>query len=404
MTKHYTKQAFATAIVRAVSGLNPRIVADPCCGNGALLAAAGDRWPDAQLEGVDRLAGACRQTALNPRIARVSTTVGDALHTHSSEVYSRADLILCNPPFCGDAAGPFDDRVDIRFLRMALEHLQPSATLAFVLPASLASNPKFLNFRRALLARITIVRALQLPPTAFMNTEAHTVVLIIRQGENRQPTAFVQIGASGEIAESLTRRIDPSSCRLDPHFYHAGARVPKICMTTAPLKNFVERVRRGYSLAQLCGSDCKALPFLRISSIRRLNQSLPTQYVTHSQANVPAGSILVARVGRHAGILSALYEYSTPSIASDAVLIVEAGQNLRGFVAAVLQTNFVISQLLALRRGMAASLINRDEFLSIRIPVLQPRLVTRINNRYLALPTKRTDIVKALDEVMHGPR
>src|SRR5438552_800720 len=91
---YYTPARVVEAALDALPAPAGGRVVDLACGDGAWLVAAGERWPDAQLEGIDVDAAAL--AAAERRLAgRAILREGDGLRL----AVAPADLIVGNPPW-----------------------------------------------------------------------------------------------------------------------------------------------------------------------------------------------------------------------------------------------------------------------------------------------------------------
>ncbi|HEY0879976.1 MAG TPA: N-6 DNA methylase, partial [Archangium sp.] len=99
----FTPRALVERVLEAVAPLVPKgplRIIDPACGAGAFLAVAAERWPRAELIGVELnelSAQQCRE-----RVPRARVKVGDALMGALPERSGNAfELWIGNPPYNG---------------------------------------------------------------------------------------------------------------------------------------------------------------------------------------------------------------------------------------------------------------------------------------------------------------
>jgi hypothetical protein len=107
----------------------------------------------------------------------------------------------------------------------------------------------------------------------------------------------------------------------------------------------------------------------------------------------------MARVGRRAGELNVLYDHDTAAVASDAVFIISCADANAGYIAAMLQTEFVISHLRRLRRGSTVEMISLRDLCSVPLPVLDTVHHAQINEASLgraADPSRLTLEIESL--------
>jgi predicted RNA methylase len=394
--KHYTKTRFAAAIVRFVTTRHRRVL-DPCCGSGALLSAASQRWPRADIAGIDTSRVACAK-ARDIGMAQVETA--DALCTSWTMANGRPDLILCNPPFAGERHGKIDARLDIRFFRKASRELARRGTLVFVLPYSIAANPSFLSFRADILKQYTLETAIQLPSNAFEATDATAVAVVLRAHRKPMRPRFVELSSSGDVRAEVCVPMG-ASLRFDPQYYIRRALIRRPHIPTRELGSFLRQLKRGRYLPVAARQKRRsAIPIVGLSYVRG-EKSVQYCKTRATSANVCGGELLIARVGRRAGRdIRHVAKSDAPLLANDCVYVATPKDGMTGYLAVALHTNYVQAQLFALRRGISAALISRLELLRVRIPVLTERTMSRLNEIWLDSPLKRARLIRAMNYIL----
>jgi len=130
---YYTPARVVEAALDALGPPAGARVVDLACGDGAWLVAAGARWPDATLEGID-VDGEALRSADRRLSSRAVLRQGDGLEL----AVAPADLIVGNPPW-GIGRGHHVRRgveSASRFVERALALLRPGGRLCLVLPAA----------------------------------------------------------------------------------------------------------------------------------------------------------------------------------------------------------------------------------------------------------------------------
>ena len=200
-----------------LEGSRGALVLDPAAGAGALLRAAGERLPRAELGGADAdpdaalLARAVVRHALG-REARVLW--GDALATDElaralpegtlappaelARAFPPADAVIGNPPFVATYArgavalgearrellarrfpgvGSGEANGFLHFLELALELVAPGGRIGLVLPDTLLVNERYERARRELLARTRDLEARVLDWPVFGSASVRTALV-----------------------------------------------------------------------------------------------------------------------------------------------------------------------------------------------------------------------------------
>ncbi len=372
--KHYTKTVFACALVRWVP-TEPASVLDPAAGEGALLLAARSRWPEARLFGFDISRSAIRRASANlpgATLTRADATISPWT-TKSHEAHS---LVLCNPPFRGESLQSVAQRLDLRFLDLALNAVEPGGYVLFVLPASVAAYPSFSEVRRSWIKRSQIIAAVSLPENAFENTEANAVALLMRPGmpDRRRLVTFAALARNGRVVQRVRAPLSRRSWRLDPSFYIRQRWIPKVRCETRPLYDVLKDVRRGTFVSRperrrqgpglrfIHSTDLSA-GWISDGSLAFVNSG--------TKANIDRGCVLLSRVGEGLWQKSALYIATDEAVGSDCVYIMRAASQWESrYLATVLTTRFVQASIRQLVRGITAPLLNKRELLELRIPWL----------------------------------
>lgn len=196
----FTPPALAAEILAAVPG-RPARVLDPACGDGNFLAAARDRWPDAELVGYEEDAVAAARA--RERLPGARIEVADAL---TLPVEPAFDLVAGNPPYAaafrdgGDRArvraehrtvrGSYD--LAVPFIERAVGWLRPGGWLAMVVTNKILVKDYAALLRDWLLASLAIEEVWDLAASpAFPGAAIDVAVLIGRRAAREGPTRVV---------------------------------------------------------------------------------------------------------------------------------------------------------------------------------------------------------------------
>jgi len=154
----YTPAAVARALAEAAAG-TPGLVADFTAGEGALLAAARDRWPEARLAAVD-VDGAAVE-GLKERFPDADCREADFLLAAAelAPLVGAVDLVLLNPPFSCRGSTRHPAVVSgaaltcsraMAFVARSLTYLAPGGELLCILPSSCLMSDKDAAVRAAI--------------------------------------------------------------------------------------------------------------------------------------------------------------------------------------------------------------------------------------------------------------
>lgn len=229
----WVQQVLAEA-ARHLDPTRPLSVIDPACGAGAFLAEAKERFPAAELFGLELTAQVARYC--KRRLPRANVLTGDAFGTGFPRLCARIpkgtfELWVGNPPFNGKSAVlkrpdayrrlrallPEHHRLprgqSLRddfafFLLLAAERLSSHpGLLAFVTPSTLLDSFLYGPLREYLLARLKLAAVFDLGAGVFADARVKVCVTFWHS----QPRA-----APGQRARYLLRKGDPAKPLLVP--------------------------------------------------------------------------------------------------------------------------------------------------------------------------------------------
>lgn len=209
---YYTPFPIALRLAIYARSKNVRRILDPACGDGSLLLAASQRWPDAELIAND-ISFKARANARS-RLSLASTSSLDILRVAADAGFTarmrrqwNADLILLNPPFSARSTHRYPVAVGIELRAMvsqaasfvlgAAQLLRPGAEMIAVMPASFLSSSRD-QIARNLLERLGDVEIVErLPRKAFRGCRAASVIL--RFARQRAAASRFYAPPTGEI-------------------------------------------------------------------------------------------------------------------------------------------------------------------------------------------------------------
>jgi hypothetical protein len=242
--QHFTPPPAARWLVRALlQGWRAptdraALAVDPACGDGALLRALGEVWPDNNppaLLGVERdPAAAARCAAALPQ-ARVLTADALARAGAAPLADASADLVLLNPPYLGEkgrkdlftataALGPrWAQRTVARmdylyyFLHLGLDLLRPGGRMVALTTAYWPAATSAATLRRDLAARARLLTWVSFEGAPLFPDAPgqHNLALLLEKSESSPDTraasrVILRCGARGEVEE---RSLGPAAAQ-----------------------------------------------------------------------------------------------------------------------------------------------------------------------------------------------
>lgn len=201
MDEIYTPSSLAKLMVDSSSLRKPKLVADFAAGDGALLLAARDRWPEAALFGSDiKQATTLR---LRRRIRGCAVATHDFMDKPLNQrgkgsLIGKCDVVLLNPPF--SCRGSSRHRVTFMgaslagskalvFVARALPYLRKGGEIVAILPASVLTSERDSALMAAIRDKFAVSQVGELHRAAF---EAHAVSVTVMKFRRRSVRAEAQ--------------------------------------------------------------------------------------------------------------------------------------------------------------------------------------------------------------------
>jgi type I restriction enzyme M protein len=332
--RYYTKTDIGGLLIEQMVGLSPNRVLDLGAGAGSLSRAALKQWADVELLTVDVDANA------RSYLKNLLKASGGLKHNHiqadalSSKlpklISAKADYIdaaVCNPPFItpkwrkgfaqiledagfsGCLPVLSDVNAALLFLAQNLRLLSARATLGIILPDSLVSATKYRLFRKELLQRYMVHKAIRLPRHSFQSTDAQAYIVVISKGSaTNQRIPLQKFDADHDVSSELLVNMNDAIDRLDFDYHaHRLQWLPQKTMQVS-LRSIVEDIKRGsFSSAE---ARLARFPVLHTTDIahssigtwcnlERFGHQLNQYGIERNVICAEPGDILVARVGRN---------------------------------------------------------------------------------------------------------
>lgn len=197
--QHFSPPELADRVASLVE-CDPGTVFDPAMGEGALLKAIGQRWPEAHLLGADLDASVVNRARSENTLWTVSQ--GDALNPRSRRTSSAwrtvraegVDYVVMNPPFSFRGfGGPTLDLEGVvhrptpamAFLISALVEARPRRGAIAILPQGTLKGERDRALQEWLTRAWTLEVVEELPRGTFPGVSASTVLVRVRPGDSR---------------------------------------------------------------------------------------------------------------------------------------------------------------------------------------------------------------------------
>ena len=231
-------------------------VMDLGAGQGELLAAAYQRWPSAQLLGVD--IDKRNVATMRHRLPGIKCLTADALRFDLPKRLgmdeNSADIAVANPPYGALESGAqvikvlqqagLDDVVsekrisrELVFLAQNLRLLRTGGSLVVVVPQGLGTAPHLAELRVALMERHGLYKVVELPAKTFSGTEARTLALFMTKGATSHVVECVPAsGAShhldgSQIRERIDAKFHQRTLKLSTNLLEIGAEIVRGSLT-----------------------------------------------------------------------------------------------------------------------------------------------------------------------------
>ncbi|KAJ8139126.1 hypothetical protein OY671_007661, partial [Metschnikowia pulcherrima] len=252
----YTPPELAQFSAGATSSASPASIADFAAGDGALLRAAAERWPDARLFGSDIDEAAV--LSVGASIARCDAKVHDLLADGNDSALGNQtfNLILLNPPFSCRGNTRFQAAVAGKiysaskasaFVARALKYLSVNGELIAILPASVLVSERDAELIAAIRAWGSVEQIGDVRKNAFRSHSVTVTVLRISRSSRKHKSA----GEKPSLVSLRPYAVEMSRGSLSVHDYVETKTGPRFIHTTdmregrlAPTKRKASATRR----------------------------------------------------------------------------------------------------------------------------------------------------------------
>jgi hypothetical protein len=171
-------------------------VIDISCGQGSLLKAARERYPNAKLLGVD-----IRDHDFYKTLCDCVFYHGDGI-AYARQCKRRFDLILSNPPFGQTDKRNYESgliqeldrkRLECQMLNANLSLMHEESWLIVILPSTFVTGSSYRSIRKAIANRFQVHSIILLPEDTFGKRRIRTYAVILSGHFNAKPTELYRV-------------------------------------------------------------------------------------------------------------------------------------------------------------------------------------------------------------------
>lgn len=229
--QYFTNPLYADLLVRSICKKKVKSVVELTAGNGDLITSALDKWGGALKIWANDIDQSCTKQ-LEIKFPQATVTQRDALTNlyRNSSPINNFDIAIGNPPFIS-TSNPYNFKVlpytktqsidaELIVLDKYLQLVAKGGYIGIILPARIISGSRYEPLRDFLIKKLTIVKVIELPLSAFHSAEVQTYILILKN----QPSysEYVELAKSshlGDLTNHLHINIHKAIKRMDFSFY-----------------------------------------------------------------------------------------------------------------------------------------------------------------------------------------
>lgn len=294
-SKFYTPPPIAALLVKILDISQPEIVIDICCGGCNLLHAAGERWKNAKLVGVDIV----EHASSNINFTQID---GREFAIQHPAAYP---LVLANPPFDYVAqkrefpslynsvfAKYRTSRLENEMLMANLLLVAQNGTLLIILPSTFVEAARNEDIRKLVGQNYHVKNIIKLPEDTFGSSNINSYALVIKHRISKHHlTKYCAVVRENGKYHFVGKRVIPQ------HSIRNGEWCVKPLHTTMLKLN----IRRGNISSQIFSDS--GIPVLHTAK-RSTNWEPSVRYIKNyieSPVYAEPGDIIVSRIGKSAG-------------------------------------------------------------------------------------------------------
>jgi type I restriction enzyme M protein len=388
--RYYTNSRVGSILVNSMKAISPESVLDLGAGDGALTAAAAEKWQDAIYYTVDIDEKARSASLPKLRGSSFRHHVGDALSSTIEKdlglELGSADLAICNPPYIRarwrkgfasilEDAGLSrvlpklaDMPAEILFIAQNLRFLKNDGRLGLIVPDGVIAGERFARLRNALATEHCVERVIELPRRIFRKTDAKAHILVMSKSAKGPDVIQVQrLDESGLLSPELKIQREQAGGRLDYSFLAGGTGKKKTKHTR--IGDVTIYLSRGnFSSSQRTKCD---FPVLHTTDLRpdvcAVSQKFKMPAASAEQGQfrlAKPGDILIGRVGRNFEEKVCIVKSGTVAV-SDCIFILRVAPDHRDSVFAYLKSGQGREALSFSSHGVGAKFLTADALQNI---------------------------------------
>lgn len=423
--QYFTPEFAVEKALSLVPTTDIKNIIDPAVGNGVFLKIASLKWKRAKLFGVDidpLVIHTLKKTALSNSVIFAGNSLLEATweKTKINKIISDGgfDLVVGNPPFSSwfqrieskEILSTYDLAknnghlrkslaVEILFTEKFISLTKNGGFIVVILPDGVLSNLKYQYVREFILKNTQVLHIINLPRNVFEDTSAKTSILILNKQKKNNLNYSVKahdLEKTGEVNNTIKVLAKDLLKRMDYYYYYnlQKSHLQELMgdEMVKPLKDFAIYCKTGRTVY---GKERrfikKGLRFLHSTNITKIGTDYkkdekfikPKSSMDIKGAYIKAGDILIVRVGDGCvGRTAIVAEQKDIGVVSDCIFILRVKGISPFYVTIFLKTRFGKDWFKINKHGSATTCINRNEILSIPIPVLNKNIQKAIGIRY----------------------
>ena len=386
LNRFYTRGVVGRLIASELAGSSMTSIVDLGVGEGSLVRPLLETGSVKRLVTVD----------LDPAVAGTIRGIADHTVAHQHFTHDamdpslplvvgqdQFDVAVCNPPFFRPKwerrfadilhAASFEEAfssisevtAEGLFLAQNLRLVREGGIIALIVPDSLVTARRAQSLRRVLVGNHRLMRAIQLPPNAFHDTDARCFVLIIRRGlPASDRVELLSLSPEGKLSDGVFISPRQAAERLDHSYYAQGTDSLGDLPT---LRALGAEIRRGsLSSVQVRAADFSVLhtPDLRsedgLIDLPGGGRLPPPQKLVVAEP----GDILIARVDRRLHEKIAWVQSGVAAL-SDCIYRVRVKPGAQAELLAALRSEPGQAAIKARTKGVGARLLGKADLLDL---------------------------------------
>ncbi|KXY34998.1 HsdM family class I SAM-dependent methyltransferase [Bacillus sp. FSL K6-0067] len=364
--QYYTPRSLARLLVDLINLEEPQNIIDICAGSWNLLDAASDKWPKAELSGVD----------IDENSYKSFIQDGRMFSFEAIEKENFFDLVLANPPFRYEekdsnvieqierhtAAFHFNGyiytRLESTMMICNTLLVKPNGILAAIVPNGIINSESQQRLRVFISRAFHLEKLIELPSNAFGKKDIHTSIIILRKVScsNRKETEIYK-AINCDKAYALQYKYSIEAEEILKGNWNVLSK-NKILE-----KNDYRIMRNNISSNKLVDKkENYFFPVIHSSAISkdgkiRLDKMRYTQYRPGKPISTKKGDIVMIRVGRNCGLFSIINK-EINLYTSDCILIIRANsEKSRMNIINVLKSDY----LNQIKKGVTTKYITKKD-------------------------------------------